>query len=89
MDSIDRALIRAWLLRAASVFDAQKAYLTELDAPIGDSDHGENMARGFRAVAAKLNGLADAGADRRFGVSHGRRNPGVHAQADPGDSEAG
>jgi dihydroxyacetone kinase-like protein len=60
MDSIDRALIRAWLLRAASVFDAQKAYLTELDAPIGDSDHGENMARGFRAVAAKLDGWWDA-----------------------------
>jgi dihydroxyacetone kinase-like protein len=60
MDSIDAAVIRAWLLRATAVLEAQKAYLTELDAPIGDSDHGENMARGFRAVAAKLDLLADA-----------------------------
>jgi dihydroxyacetone kinase len=89
MESIDGAVIRGWLRRASAVLEAEKTYLTELDATIGDSDHGENMARGFRAVAAKLNGLADAGADRRFGVSHGRRNPGVHAQADPGDSEAG
>jgi len=60
MDSIDGTLIRAWLLRAASVLEAQKGYLTELDAPIGDSDHGENMARGFRAVAAKLDGWTSA-----------------------------
>ena len=33
-------------------------YLTELDAAIGDADHGINMDRGMQAVAAKL-------ADRR------------------------
>jgi len=32
-------------------------YLTELDKPIGDSDHGINMARGFTAVDAKLPSL--------------------------------
>ena len=32
----------------------QKEHLTELDQPIGDSDHGINMARGFAAVEEKL-----------------------------------
>ena len=37
----------------------QKDFLTELDRPIGDNDHGINMARGFAAVEAKLSDLAD------------------------------
>jgi len=34
--------------------EQEKDYLTELDQPIGDSDHGINMARGFAAVEQKL-----------------------------------
>lgn len=34
--------------------EAEKDYLTELDQPIGDSDHGINLARGFGAVEQKL-----------------------------------
>jgi len=36
-----------------------KDYLTELDQPIGDSDHGINMARGFKALEDKLDSLKD------------------------------
>lgn len=36
---------------------SEKEYLTELDQPIGDSDHGINMSRGFAAVAEKLPSL--------------------------------
>lgn len=36
-----------------------KEYLTELDAAIGDADHGINMARGFKAVKEKLPELKD------------------------------
>ncbi|RGY98270.1 dihydroxyacetone kinase subunit DhaL [Clostridium sp. AM58-1XD] len=32
----------------------EKDYLTELDNPIGDSDHGINMAKGFTEVKKKL-----------------------------------
>lgn len=39
--------------------EEQKEYLTELDQPIGDSDHGINLARGFAAVEAKLPTLED------------------------------
>ncbi len=38
----------------ADVIIANKEKLTELDAAIGDADHGINMARGFEAVKAKL-----------------------------------
>lgn len=32
----------------------QKAYLSELDTPIGDGDHGHNMNRGVTALEEKL-----------------------------------
>ncbi len=38
----------------ADVIIANKEKLTELDAVIGDADHGINMARGFEAVRTKL-----------------------------------
>lgn len=38
----------------------EKDFLTELDKPIGDCDHGINMARGFAEVKKKLAGLADS-----------------------------
>ncbi|MDO4566157.1 MAG: dihydroxyacetone kinase subunit DhaL [Oscillospiraceae bacterium] len=36
------------------VIHDNKDYLTELDQPIGDSDHGINMDRGFKKVLEKL-----------------------------------
>lgn len=47
----------------AFTIQANKDFLTELDMPIGDSDHGINLARGFGAVVEKLPTLAgkDAG----------------------------
>lgn len=46
--------IETWLRRTAAVLDENKDHLTELDAAIGDADHGVNIARGFGAVAQKL-----------------------------------
>ena len=42
----------------AGAMEAHKDELTELDQPIGDSDHGINMARGFSAARALLPSLA-------------------------------
>lgn len=42
------------LAAVADTLDVHKDELTELDMPIGDSDHGINMARGFDAVRAQL-----------------------------------
>lgn len=37
----------------------QRDYLTQLDAAIGDADHGANLDRGFSAVLTRLPDLAD------------------------------
>ena len=39
-----------WLKRIAEVLHENDAYLTQLDSPIGDADHGINMDRGFKEV---------------------------------------
>lgn len=44
----------AWFNALARVYAENSAYLTDLDAAIGDADHGSNMERGFAAVAAGL-----------------------------------
>ena len=43
----------------SAIIQQNKDFLTELDMPIGDSDHGINMARGFQAVTEKLPALAE------------------------------
>lgn len=40
-------------------FTRKKEYLTDLDAAIGDADHGANMHRGFAKVMEKLPDVAD------------------------------
>ena len=42
------------LKKIAAKIEEEKEFLTELDSPIGDSDHGINMARGFAMVSQKL-----------------------------------
>lgn len=43
-----------WISTVAAVLHDNREYLTQLDSPIGDADHGINMDRGFRAVLDKL-----------------------------------
>ena len=43
-----------WINRVALVLHENREYLTQLDSPIGDGDHGINMDRGFKAVIDKL-----------------------------------
>ena len=52
--SITRDDALNWIKAIASVIGENSAYLTELDAAIGDADHGANMDRGFKAVMNKL-----------------------------------
>ena len=51
--------VTRWMHACAESISEQRDYLTQLDAAIGDADHGANMTRGFTAVEAKLNGLED------------------------------
>ncbi|WAL93862.1 dihydroxyacetone kinase subunit DhaL [Streptomyces sp. Je 1-369] len=50
----DAPFFRRWLTATAAAVDREAERLTELDSPIGDADHGSNLRRGFRAVAAVL-----------------------------------
>lgn len=54
---MDAGTIRCWLTEAAAAVREQRDYLTQLDAAIGDADHGTNMDRGFTAVVEKIGGL--------------------------------
>jgi dihydroxyacetone kinase-like protein len=52
--------VLAWLDALQQVYADNKAWLTELDAAIGDADHGINLDRGFTAVKAELAKLPSA-----------------------------
>jgi phosphoenolpyruvate---glycerone phosphotransferase subunit DhaL len=56
---ITRDYIIQWLQTFATEIEQNKEYLTELDAAIGDADHGINMDRGFKKVASQLSSIAD------------------------------
>ncbi|MEU6471175.1 dihydroxyacetone kinase subunit DhaL [Streptomyces massasporeus] len=51
---LDAAFFRRWMTVTAASVDREAERLTALDSPIGDADHGTNLQRGFRAVAAAL-----------------------------------
>lgn len=54
MAELDVAVLTGWLGRVAKCYAAEQGYLCDLDAAIGDGDHGANLTRGFTAVAAKI-----------------------------------
>lgn len=58
MSSITSEQIIRWLERFAGLVAENKDHLSQLDAAIGDADHGANMDRGFQAVLAKKSELA-------------------------------
>lgn len=43
-----------WFKHLARLLQENRDYLTQLDAAIGDADHGINMERGLQAVVARL-----------------------------------
>ena len=51
---VDAEGVIAWLRAFAAEVATRRDELTDLDAAIGDADHGVNMDRGMQAVAAKL-----------------------------------
>jgi dihydroxyacetone kinase-like protein len=57
---VDTACVRRWLGEVAVRLEAERDFLTQLDAAIGDADHGVNMHRGFTAVMARVEAAEDA-----------------------------
>lgn len=57
--TIPSAAIVAWMSEINVAVQRHRDHLTQLDAAIGDGDHGTNMARGFGAVQTTLTGQGD------------------------------
>jgi dihydroxyacetone kinase-like protein len=51
---VDLAQLTAWIREYARLIGENARLLTDLDAAIGDADHGINMERGMRAVHTAL-----------------------------------
>ena len=51
---ITLAQLRQWFSAFAERIKSQELYLTELDAAIGDADHGANMRRGTAKICERL-----------------------------------
>ena len=51
---MDAARAKKWMQLFNEKIQDQKAYLSDLDTPIGDGDHGANMARGMAAAVESL-----------------------------------
>lgn len=51
---MDAKTITTWMSEVAGAVRAERDYLIQLDAAIGDGDHGINMTRGFDAVVRAL-----------------------------------
>jgi dihydroxyacetone kinase-like protein len=56
--SVPYELVVRFIRDYARAIEENRDYLTQLDSPIGDADHGINMHRGMQAAIAKLDGLA-------------------------------
>lgn len=50
---------KEWIFNFAKKIENNKTYLSELDTPIGDGDHGNNMARGMEAVNDALSNTSN------------------------------
>jgi phosphoenolpyruvate---glycerone phosphotransferase subunit DhaL len=53
---MDAATITSWMREIDVAVRAERDHLVQLDAAIGDGDHGTNMVRGFEAVVQALAG---------------------------------
>jgi len=52
--TLDHLVVVRWMTELDRRLQAAEAHLTELDAAIGDADHGANMTRGARAAVTAV-----------------------------------
>ncbi len=53
-ENVTTAVFEHWVRRFAHMIEENRDHLTELDAAIGDADHGSNMDRGMKAAVATI-----------------------------------
>lgn len=57
--TMDGGFVLRWVQELAAQVREHRDYLTQLDAAIGDADHGINMERGLTAALAKIESMGD------------------------------
>jgi dihydroxyacetone kinase-like protein len=65
-ENVTTAVLEDWVRRFATLVADNRDHLTELDAAIGDADHGSNMDRGMKAAVAALDDAPPATAGALF-----------------------
>lgn len=65
-ENVTTAVLEAWVRRFAALVAENRDYLTQLDAAIGDADHGSNMDRGMQAAVVALDQTRPATAGALF-----------------------
>lgn len=65
-EHVTTAVLEEWVRRFATLVAHNRGYLTDLDAAIGDADHGSNMDRGMKAAVAALDETPPATAGALF-----------------------
>jgi phosphoenolpyruvate---glycerone phosphotransferase subunit DhaL len=66
VDVVTLGQMEGWMRTFAEQVARHKAHLTDLDAAIGDADHGINMDRGMGAVVEALERTRPSAADELF-----------------------
>lgn len=61
--------LKSWLQEYARLIAEHRAELCELDAAIGDGDHGTNMSRGMDAVIGSLSGESIGDMAKQVGMT--------------------
>jgi dihydroxyacetone kinase-like protein len=59
-DAVDGAAVTAWMKEFARLVHERRDILTDLDAAIGDADHGTNLDRGLAAAVSVLDAESPA-----------------------------
>jgi phosphoenolpyruvate---glycerone phosphotransferase subunit DhaL len=57
-ETVTTPAVVTWMAAFAAAVAREREHLTELDAAIGDADHGINMERGTQAVLGRIAGAA-------------------------------
>ena len=65
-ENVTTVAFEEWVRRFAQLVADNRDFLTELDAAIGDADHGSNMDRGMKAAVAALDTSMPATAGALF-----------------------
>lgn len=63
---MDKTVAVKWMTLFNQKVQEEKDYLSELDGPIGDGDHGANLARGMTAALEALNSTDPQSAAEAF-----------------------